>query len=116
MSAHPGDAPPSLKLLAAKLWEKTSAAGNRYLIRRLGGVRILILENRDRGAEDEGDFHLFFVDGSPREDPRAGPPASAARPGREPRRRYQPRQAAAPIRPDRPGAMPDDRVDDIGRG
>jgi len=116
MCAHPGGAP-SLKLMAAKLWEKTSASGNRYFVGRLGGVRILILENRDRGTEGEGDFHLFFVDGSPREDFRAASPASAVRPGREPCRRppYQPRQTARPVRPDQPGAMPDP-IGDIGRG
>lgn len=50
-------------LQAAKLWEKTSAKGNTYLIGRLGGVRILILRNRDAGTEGEPDWHLFFADG-----------------------------------------------------
>ena len=55
--------PPMLQ--AAKLWEKTSAAGRKYLVGRLGGVRVLVLENRDRGTEGEPDWHLVFADGSP---------------------------------------------------
>jgi hypothetical protein len=37
---------PSVKLKAASLRQKTSANGNRYLIGRLGGVKIV--ENRHR--------------------------------------------------------------------
>lgn len=105
-------------LKAASLWEKTSAAGNRYFIGRLGGVRILILENRSRGAEGEPDWQLFFCDGEKRENSRAETPASAtAAVAREPRRRasYPARRQA--IRPDHSGgAMPDDPLDDVGRG
>jgi len=97
-------------LQAAKLWEKTSAAGNRYLVGRLGGVRILILKNRDAGAEGEPDFHLFFADGSPREAADAPKPAAARRPAR---RSPYPRPAAAP-RSDGPPL--DDRLDDLWRG
>ena len=67
---------------AASLWEKTSAAGNRYFIGRLGGARILILENRSRGAEGEPDWQLFFCDGEKRENSRAKRPASASRAAR----------------------------------
>jgi len=98
---------PSAKLLAAKLWEKTSAAGNRYFAGRLGGVKILILENRDRGGEGEPDWHLFFADGKKREDARA----EVLRPSRNAQRRT-PRP---PIRPD--GVpLPADSVDDLYRG
>jgi hypothetical protein len=41
------------KLKAAGLWQKTRAAGNTYFAGRLGGVNILIFENRDRAGEDE---------------------------------------------------------------
>jgi len=42
-------APGSATMLkAAGLWRKKSAKGNAYLTGRLGGVKILILENRDR--------------------------------------------------------------------
>jgi hypothetical protein len=88
-------------LKAAKLWEKTSAAGNTYFIGRLGGVRILILRNRDAGAEGEPDWHLFFADGSPRAAEASLQPASA-----EPRRcsayRRQQRSEAASSSDPRP--------------
>jgi len=102
---------PASMLLAAKLWEKISAKGHRYLVGRLGGVRILILANRDAGDEGEPDFHLFFADGSDAQKP-------AGAPSREPRRRTPypaRREARPPIQPDDPGTMADDRVDDIGR-
>jgi hypothetical protein len=107
-------------LKATGLWEKTSAAGNFYLIGRLGGVRIMVLKNRDAGVEGEPDWHVFFADGEKREDTRAQTSSSAARPSREPRRRAPypaQRQTRPPSRPDQPGAMlPDDDVSDIGRG
>ena len=55
-------APPLLQ--AAKLWERTSGSGKRYFAGRLGGVRIVILENRARGGEGEPDWLLYFADGS----------------------------------------------------
>ena len=97
---------PSAKLLAAKLWEKTSAAGNRYFAGRLGGVKILILENRDRAGEDEPSHHLFFVDGAK--------PAEPAQRGVTPVRRQQ-RQSQRAARPDSE-PMPADSVDDLWRG
>lgn len=51
----------STKLKAAGLWQRTSAGGNTYFAGRLGGVKVLILENRDRAGEDEFSHHLFFV-------------------------------------------------------
>lgn len=100
---------PSAKLLAAKLWEKTSAAGNRYFTGRLGGVKILILDNRDRGGEDDPTHHLFFVDGAK--------PAEPTQRGVTPVRRQQRqgRQSQPPVRPDSV-PMPDDSVDDLYRG
>ena len=63
--------PSATKLKAAGLWERTSAAGNRYLTGRLGG-KVLIVENRDRVVEDEPTHQLLFVDG---EKPRETQPA-----------------------------------------
>jgi hypothetical protein len=40
--------PPQPRLKAFSLWQKTSAAGNTYLMGRFGGVRVLVLSNRDR--------------------------------------------------------------------
>jgi hypothetical protein len=39
---------PSPMLKAAPLWAKTSVKGGQYLTGRLGGVKVLVLENRDR--------------------------------------------------------------------
>jgi hypothetical protein len=56
--------PATPKLRAAGLWQKTSAAGNTYFAGRLlGGVKLLILENRDRAGEGEPSHFLFFTDG-----------------------------------------------------
>ena len=49
-------------LKAGGLWAKTSAKGGRYLIGRLGGVKVLILANRDRQNDDDPSHHLFFVE------------------------------------------------------
>jgi hypothetical protein len=91
-------------LQAAKLWEKTSAAGNVYLVGRLGGVRILILRNRAAGTENEPDWHLFFAEPTP--------PATSTSPASRPKRR------AAPIRsrsrePGSSPGLPADAVDDL---
>jgi hypothetical protein len=54
-------------LKAAPLWTKSSAKGGQYLTGRLGGVKVLILENRDRQNNDEPSHHLFFVEAQPRQ-------------------------------------------------
>jgi hypothetical protein len=94
-------------LRAAGLWRKTSAAGNEYFAGRLGGVKIVILSNRDRGEDEtQPTHHLYFADRAPRQENAA--PAT-------PRRSY-PRRAPypnrPPVRPDSVG-LPD--IDDIGR-
>jgi hypothetical protein len=33
---------------AARLWEKTNAKGNRYLVGRMGSLRVLVLESNRR--------------------------------------------------------------------
>jgi hypothetical protein len=60
------DTPP---IEACRLWEKTSAKGRRYLTGRLGGVRVLVLEN----AKASGDDHthvLLFAAAPPRDSKR----------------------------------------------
>jgi hypothetical protein len=57
-------------LKAGGLWAKTSAKGGRYLTGRLGGVKVLILANRDRQSENDPSHILYFVDGEQR---RQGP-------------------------------------------
>ena len=86
-------------LQAARLWEKTSAAGNTYLIGRLGGVRILILRNRDAGSEGEPDWHLFLADGAARASEDSPQPASAEPRRRSAYRRQQRSEAAQPSDP-----------------
>jgi hypothetical protein len=93
-------------LQAAKLWEKTSAAGNTYLIGRLGGVRILILRNRAAGTEGEPDWNLFFTE------PAAPPATSTSSASRRRKRRASgpPLAAASNGR-----EVPDDSVADLYR-
>jgi hypothetical protein len=49
-------------LKAAPLWAKSSVKGGQYLTGRLGGVKVLILENRERKTDDDPSHHLFFVE------------------------------------------------------
>jgi hypothetical protein len=57
-----GNAPNGPMLKAAGLWAKTSVKGGQYLTGRLGGVKVLILENRDRKTDDDPSHSLFFVE------------------------------------------------------
>jgi len=83
-------------LQAARLWERTSAKGTRYMSGRLGGVKVVILPNKDFVEGDQANGHthiLFFQDGSstaPRPSERA--PAEP----REPAQRERSRKAATP--------------------
>jgi hypothetical protein len=53
-------------LKAAGLWAKSSVKGGQYLTGRLGGVKVLILENRDRQSDDDPSHTLFFVEAGDR--------------------------------------------------
>jgi hypothetical protein len=53
-------------LKAGGLWAKTSAKGGRYLTGRLGGVKVLIMPNRDRQSDDDPSHILYFVEGADR--------------------------------------------------
>jgi hypothetical protein len=50
------------KLKAAGLWAKTSAKGAQYFVGRLGGVKVLVLENYDRQGDQDPTHHLFFAE------------------------------------------------------
>jgi hypothetical protein len=55
-------------LQAARLWERTSAKGTRYMTGRLGGVKVLVMPNKDFDADDPARSHthiLYFTDGTP---------------------------------------------------
>jgi hypothetical protein len=49
-------------LKAIGLWEQTSNKVKRSLTGRLGGMKVLMLENRDRQSDDDPSYHLFFVE------------------------------------------------------
>jgi hypothetical protein len=59
MNANANNGP---MLKAAGLWQKSSAKGGQYLTGRLGGVKVLILENRERQTDDNPSHHLFFAE------------------------------------------------------
>jgi hypothetical protein len=84
----------------ARLWERTSARGTRYMSGRLGGVRVVIMPNRDFAEADPANSHtqiLYFQDGTP----------TQARPAeRPPAERREPRSSQAPRR----GSIDDDPV------
>ena len=54
-------------LKAAGLWAKSSVKGGQYLTGRLGGVKVLVMENRDRQGDDDPSHHLFVVEAAPRQ-------------------------------------------------
>jgi hypothetical protein len=58
---------PSPLLKAAPLWQKSSAKGGQYLTGRLGGMKVLVMENRDRKNDDDPSHHLFFAEAPPRQ-------------------------------------------------
>lgn len=47
---------------AASLWEHTSSKGSWYLTGRLGGVKVLVFENRARQADDDPSHLLYFTE------------------------------------------------------
>lgn len=49
-------------LKAAGLWAKSSVKGGQYLTGRLGGLKVLVMENRDRKSDDDPSHTLFFVE------------------------------------------------------
>jgi hypothetical protein len=90
-------------LQAARLWERTSARGTRYMSGRLGGVRVVIMPNRDFAEDDPANSHthiLYFQDGS------TSAPRPAAAAERAPAEKREPRPHQAP----RGGPIDDDPV------
>jgi hypothetical protein len=62
-----GNANNSPMLKAAGLWAKTSVKGRQYLTGRLGGVKVLVMENCDRQGDDDPSHHLFLLEAAPRQ-------------------------------------------------
>jgi hypothetical protein len=98
-----GNSSNSPMLKAAGLWAKSSVKGGQYLTGRLGGVKVLILENRERQSDDDPSHHLFFVEAPDRrhgttERPQersggAGTPQTGQRPPQPHRSAFQGHQA-----------------------
>src|SRR3954453_703349 len=63
MSGNSNNSP---MLKAAGLWAKSSVKGGQYLTGRLGGVKVLILENRERKSGAHPSHPLFFVEAGDR--------------------------------------------------
>src|SRR5688500_13222753 len=49
-------------LKATGLWAKSSVKGGQYLTGRLGGLKVLVMENRDRQTDDDPSHHLFVAE------------------------------------------------------
>jgi hypothetical protein len=47
---------------ATGLWQKTSVKGGQYLTGRPGGLKVLIMENRDQKTDDDPSHHLFVAE------------------------------------------------------
>jgi hypothetical protein len=68
MSGNANNSPkPSQLIKAAGLWAKSSVKGGQYLTGRLGGMKVLILENRDRQNDDDPSHHLFVTEAPDRQ-------------------------------------------------
>src|SRR3954454_11179081 len=89
-------------LKAGGLWAKTSAKGGRYLTGRLGGVKVLILANRDRQSDNDPSHILYFVDGEQR---RQGPQERGGG-------QWAPKMRQTPPQPQRNGFQGHAGVDD----
>jgi hypothetical protein len=79
---------------AAGLWQKTSVKGGQYLTGRMGGLKILIMENRDRKSDDDPSHHLLVAEAPDRR--------------QEPQERAQERSGGAGARKPTPDAA--DRI------
>jgi hypothetical protein len=68
---------------ACRLWDKTSAAGNRYLIGRMGGERVMVMTNTRPEGENDASHVLMFAE-APQYSPSQATPAepSQAKPVR----------------------------------
>jgi hypothetical protein len=116
---------------AAKLWAKT---GGTYYVGRMGGCRVLVLENRDRKGEDEPTHWLMIGDAEAGQERRPQSPdpgdgrvstsATPAKPSARPQERGDGWRGSAYRRPPNGAARApvadhapfyDDRLEDIGR-
>lgn len=47
-------------LRAARLWAKVSGKGRPYMVGRMGGLRVLVMENAERTSEKDPTHWLLF--------------------------------------------------------
>ncbi|MBK8211658.1 MAG: hypothetical protein IPK78_18585 [Rhodospirillales bacterium] len=68
-------------LKAAGLWRRTSAKGNEYFVGRLGGEKVLLLENRDKQSDAGPTRNLFFAEATAKDSAKAAntPPDTGVR-------------------------------------
>jgi hypothetical protein len=99
MSGNTNNSP---MLKATGLWAKTSVKGGQYLTGRLGGLKVLVMENRDRKGDDDPSHVLLFTEAPDRRQERgdgARAPQTGQRPSDDRRRSFQ---AQAPLDDDAP--------------
>jgi hypothetical protein len=89
---------------ACRLWEQTSQKGNRYLVGRMGGLKVLILENTRPAEGDTSTHTLFFGEAAkrPQDAPQRVDGATLEADGRErpapaPSTRQQPGKGKVPM-------------------
>ena len=75
---------PSPMLKAAGLWAKSSVKGGQYLTGRLGGLKVLVMENRDRQSDDDPSHILYFVEAQERRQERGDGARATTHPPRTP--------------------------------
>jgi hypothetical protein len=100
MSGNTNNSP---MLKAAGLWAKTSVNGGQYLTGRLGGVKVLVMENHDRQSDDDPSHHLFFLE--PPDRLQGGQERAQERPDGQGREK-EPRTHQKPSQPRRSGFQP----------
>jgi hypothetical protein len=98
-------------LKATGLWKRTSANGADYFSGRLGGVKIVILENRDQPVENNPTHWLYFAEPANPAGSSAQRPDGAHAARRPPKRapHSMPRQSTRPSGPE----LPNDPVADL---
>ncbi len=53
-------------MILTRLWAKTSGKGNRYLVGRLGGAKVLIMANKDKQGDDDATHVLLLAEADSR--------------------------------------------------
>jgi hypothetical protein len=90
-------------LKATGLWQKTSVKGGQYLTGRLGGVKVLVMENRDRHSDDDPSHILYFTEAPDRRQGAAERPQDRAEVRGGPETPRTPQTPSAAHRPSFPG-------------